>query len=66
MHSGTFLQTIKERYRFHIFCAQQLISTQHTRFHAVFTDSSECMNYMYTPWLGFTNFPKTLKPFKKT
>jgi hypothetical protein len=65
IHSGTFLRTIKESQRFQIFWAQQLISTHHTRLHVVFTGSSEFMNYMYTQWLGSTDFPKTLKPFQK-
>jgi len=43
----------------------ELISTHHKRQPVVFTGSSEWMNYMYTLWLGSTNFPKTLGPFQK-
>jgi hypothetical protein len=33
--------------------------------HVVFTGSFEWMNYMYTLWLGYTNFLNTLRPFLK-
>jgi hypothetical protein len=30
-----------------------------------FTGSSEWMNYMYTKWLEYTNFPKINQPFQQ-
>jgi len=33
--------------------------------HVVYTGSCEWMNYMYTLWLGSTNFPKSFRPFQK-
>jgi hypothetical protein len=45
------------------FSAHQSINTHHKILHFVFTSSSEWINYMYTLWLGSTNFLKT-KNFK--
>jgi len=40
-------------------------STHHKKMHVVLTGSSEWMKYMYTLWLGSTDFPKTLRSFQK-
>ena len=40
--------------------------THHKRIHAVFTGSSEWMNYTHTLRLGYTNFPKTTEAISKT
>jgi hypothetical protein len=40
-------------------------STHHKTQHFVFTGYSKGINYMYTLWLGSTNFPRTLRPFQK-
>ena len=39
--------------------------THHKRIHAVFTGSSEWMNYAHTLRLGYTNFPKTTEAISK-
>jgi hypothetical protein len=42
------------------------INTHHKTLHVVFTGSSEWINYMYTLWLGSTNFPKKFQAISKS
>jgi len=41
------------------------MNAQHKRLHGVFTGSCEWINYMYTLWLGSTNFTKNFRQFQK-
>ena len=65
MNSGKFIQQLMKVKGFIYFRAQQLINAQHKTLHGVFTSSCEWINYMYTLWLGSTNFAKSFRPFQK-